>query len=112
VFLFFRAKSCPLCRSQLGAFAAVAARFRAAGVVVVASSPDSPSTLAALRRELGLPMRLLSDADEQAVNALCGGVAHCQILVDARGVVRWGTFSESWGHPPTPMALLDSHLAW
>jgi len=106
VLLFFRATSCPLCRGQLAAFAKVAARFRAAGVQVVAASPDMPAALAKLRRELDLPMRLLSDGGEQAVNTLCGGLAHCELLLDARGVVRWGAFSESWSHPPEPDALL------
>ncbi|HEY4185102.1 MAG TPA: hypothetical protein VGP07_08535, partial [Polyangia bacterium] len=81
-------------------------RFSAAGIQVVASSPDGPAVLAELRLQLGLPIQLLSDADEQAVNALCGGVAHCQILVDDDGIVRWGAFSESWSHAPSPEALL------
>jgi peroxiredoxin len=108
VLLFFRASSCPLCRAQLAALAGAAGGFLAAGAEVVAASPDTPATLADLRRELQLPIRLLSDADEQAVNALCGGVAHCQILVDPQGVVRWGAFSESWSHSPSPEALLDA----
>jgi peroxiredoxin len=106
VLLFFRATSCPICRSQLTAFAQTAARFEAAGIQVVATSPDSPAALAEMRRELGLRMRLLSDTGEQAVSALCGGLAHCQILADAAGVIRWGAFSESWCHPPPPEALL------
>jgi peroxiredoxin len=104
--LFFRASTCPICRTQLQALAAVATRFSAAGIQVVASSPDGPAVLADLRLQLGLPIQLLSDADEQAVNALCGGVAHCQILADADGIVRWGAFSESWSHAPPPEALL------
>jgi peroxiredoxin len=108
VLLFFRATSCPLCRTQLAAFAKAAARFRAAGVQVVAASPDMPAALAKLRRELELPIRLLSDRDEQAVNALCGGLAHCELLVDDQGVVRWGAFAESWSHPPEPEALLEA----
>jgi peroxiredoxin len=106
VLLFFRATSCPICRSQLTAFAQTAARFEAAGIQVVATSPDSPAALAEMRRELGLRMRLLSDAGEQAVSALCGGLAHCQILADSAGVIRWGAFSESWCHPPPPEVLL------
>jgi peroxiredoxin len=108
VLLFFRATSCPLCRTQLAAFSKLAARFHAAGVQVVAASPDMPAALAKLRRELELPIRLLSDGDEQAVNALCGGLAHCELIVDEKGVVRWGAFSESWSHPPEPEALLQA----
>lgn len=108
VLLFFRATSCPSCRAQLTAFAAAATKFRAAGVQVVATSPDSPATLAALREELHLPMRLLSDVDEQAVTLLCGGLAHCELLTDARGMIRWGTFSENWCHVPTPETLAEA----
>jgi peroxiredoxin len=108
VLLFFRAASCPVCRRQLAAFAQVAARFHAAGVEVVASSPDTPADLAKLRRDLDLKMRLLSDSDEQAVNALCGGLAHCELLTDPQGIVRWGAFSESWSHAPAPEALLEA----
>jgi len=104
--LFFRASSCPVCRAQLTAFAKEEARFTAAGLQVVAASPDPPPVLAALRGELGLTMSLLSDADEQGVNALCGGLSHCELLADAQGVVRWGAFAESWSHAPGPEALL------
>ncbi|HEX2659414.1 MAG TPA: redoxin domain-containing protein, partial [Polyangia bacterium] len=55
VLLFFRATSCPSCRAQLAAFAGAAATFRAAGVEVVAASPDSPATLATAREQLHLP---------------------------------------------------------
>jgi peroxiredoxin len=106
LFLFFRAASCPICRAQLRALRDAEARFRSAGVSVVACSPDTPETLAALRSELGVPMRLLSDTGERAVNELCGGVAHCQIFADAAGVIRWGAFAESWSHPPAPEAVL------
>ena len=108
VLLFFRAASCPSCRAQLTAFAAAAAKFRAAGVEVVASSPDSPETLADARERLHLPMRLLSDTDEQAVSLLCGGLAHCELLADARGVIRWGAFSETWSRVPPPETLAEA----
>lgn len=105
VLVFFRATSCPSCRAQLAAFAAAAAQFRAAGVEVVATSPDSPEVLATAREQLHLPMRLLSDADEQVVSLLCGGLAHCELLTDARGVIRWGAFSETWSRVPAPETL-------
>jgi len=106
VLLFFRASSCPVCRAQLTAFAKEEPRFAAAGLQVVAASPDPPGALAELRGELGLTMALLSDPDEQAVNALCGGLSHCELLADAGGVIRWGAFAESWSHAPGPAALL------
>ena len=108
VLVFFRASSCPSCRAQLTAFAAAAAKFHDAGVQVVATSPDPPATLATLRSELHLPMQLLSDADEQAVSVLCGGLAHCELLADARGVIRWGAFSENWCHVPAPETLAEA----
>jgi peroxiredoxin len=107
LWLFFRSASCPFCRTQLGAFAKAAAKLRAAGLNLVATSPDTPDTLATLRRQLALPMQLLADNGEQTVTAVCGGVAHCELLVDAQGVVRWGAFSESWSQTPGPEALLD-----
>lgn len=106
VLLFFRATSCPVCRAQLTAFAKEESRFAAAGLQVIAASPDPPQALAELRGELGLSMALLSDPDEQAVNALCGGLSHCELLADADGVIRWGAFAESWSHAPAPDALL------
>ena len=108
VLVFIRAASCPSCRAQLTAFAAATAKFRAAGVEVVAISPDSPETLAAAREQLHLPMRLLSDADEQAVSLLCGGLAHCELLSDARGAIRWGAFSETWSRVPSPETLAEA----
>ena len=106
--VFFSTSSCPSCRKQLGAFARAAPGFRAAGVEVLAISPDSPEILADLQRELGLPMRLLSDIDAQAVTALCGGLSHCEILTDSRGLVRWGAFSESWSQAPAPETLAEA----
>jgi len=106
VLLFFRATSCPVCRAQLTAFAKQEPLFTQAGLQVVAASPDPPGALVQLRGELGLTMTLLSDPDEQAVNALCGGLSHCELLADAGGVIRWGAFSESWSHAPGPDALL------
>ena len=108
VLLFFRATSCPVCRAQLTAFARDEARFTAAGLRVVAASPDPPQALAQLRGELGLTMDLLSDPDEQAVSALCGGLSHCELLADAGGVSRGGAFAESWSHAPGPEALLGA----
>jgi len=108
VLVFFRTASCPSCRAQLTALAAAAPRFRAAGVEVLAISPDSPAALATARTQLHLPMRLLSDADEQAVSVLCGGLAHCELLADAGAVIRWGAFSESWSRVPSPEALAEA----
>jgi peroxiredoxin len=104
---FFRGADCEYCREQLKQLAARAVEVAQAGVQLLAVSPDPPATSARLRRELGLPFPLLSDQGEQAVSQLCGGLAHCQLLVDARGVVRWAGLSESWSDVPAPEALLE-----
>jgi peroxiredoxin len=108
--LFFRGVYCPSCRAQLAALAERAGEIEASGVQLVAVSPDPPEALARLRAELGLRFRLLSDETESAVAALCGGLAHCQLLVDPGGTVRWAAFSESWSTTPPPGAILQAAL--
>jgi peroxiredoxin len=103
--IFFRAASCPSCRAQLAAAAALGA---IADVRLVALSPDPPERLAALRRELALPFVLVSDEDEQAVARSCAGLAHCQLLVARDGHIRWGGWTDSWARPPSPAALLEA----
>ena len=78
------------------------------GVELIAISPDQPEALARLRAELGLSFRLLSDSNETAVTALCAGLAHCQLLADGKGIVRWGAFSESWSAATAPEAILQA----
>lgn len=106
--VFFRAARCPYCRSQLAGLAVAAPRFLDEGVRVVGLSPDDGVVLAAMRTELGLPFALASDEDELAVASLCNGRAHCQVLVDAGGVVRWTAVSENWSDVPAPSALLQA----
>lgn len=106
--LFFRGVYCPSCRAQLQALKSHAGEIESSGVQLIAISPDQPEALARLRAELGLKFRLLSDANETAVTALCAGLAHCQLLVDSAGVVRWGAFSESWSAATAPEAILQA----
>jgi mycoredoxin-dependent peroxiredoxin len=108
--VFFRGVYCPSCRAQLTALAERAGAIESSGVQLVAVSPDPPQALARLRAELGLRFRLLSDETEAAVAALCGGLAHCQLLVDAGGTIRWGAFSESWSQASPPDTVLRAAL--
>jgi peroxiredoxin len=109
--LFFRGVYCPSCRAQLQALAERTAAIESSGVELIAISPDQPEALARLRAELGLRFRLLSDANETAVTALCAGLAHCQLLVDREGIVRWGAFSESWSAATPPEAILQAAIS-
>jgi peroxiredoxin len=105
---FFRGAACDGCREQLLELGARAAEVAQAGVQLLAVMPDSPEMLARLRRELALSFPFLSDRDEQATTALCGGVTRCQLLVDPEGIVRWAGANEGAQRHPTPQALLDA----
>jgi peroxiredoxin len=76
-------------------------------VRLVAISPDPPAVLARLRAELGIGFELVSDEDEEAVTSMCAGLAHCQLVLDAAGVIRWARGSESNDARLPPAALLD-----
>lgn len=95
--VFYRGVWCPSCQRRLAALRALAGKLR-----IVAISPDAPDTLARVPSRF----ELLSDEGEQAVTALCAGLAHCEALVDAGGVVRWAGASESWSRAADPDALL------
>jgi len=105
---FLRGAYCAYCREQLVQLRARAAEVARSGVQLIAVTPDPPAISARLRRELALPFPFLSDPGEQAVTALCGGLAHCQLLVDPEGMVRWTGASESWSESPAPEALLET----
>jgi peroxiredoxin len=77
-------------------------------VRVVAISPDPPSALRRLRRDLHLDFPLVSDAGERSVAVFCGGLAHCFVLLDAAGTVRWAGASERWSHVPPLETLLQA----
>lgn len=104
----FRSAACSGCREQLLALNARAAEVAQAGVQLLAVMPDSPEMLARLRSELALSFPFLSDRDEQATTALCGGVTRCQLLVDPEGIVRWAGANEGAKDNPTPQALLEA----
>jgi peroxiredoxin Q/BCP len=108
--LFFRGVYCPSCRAQLQALAERRAAIESAGIQLVAVSPDPPEALARLRDELGLRFALLSDESELAVTSLCGGLSHCQLLVDPAGTIRWAALSESWSSTAPPEAILQAAM--
>lgn len=104
----FRGAACDGCREQLRALGARAGEVAQAGVQLLAVLPDPPEKLARLRGELELSFPFLSDRDQQATSALCGGVTRCQLLVDAQGIVRWAGANESANEDPEPQALLEA----
>ena len=75
---------------------------------VVGISPDPPVALARLEQELHLGFPLVSDAGERAAAAFCGGLAHCLVLLDAAGDVRWAGASERWSRLPPLETLLQA----
>ena len=78
---------------------------------MVGISPDTPPVLARLRRSLAIQSALVSDPHERVVTALCGGLSHCQVLIDPDGIVRWGVGTESWRAAPPPEALVEAARA-
>jgi hypothetical protein len=74
----------------------------------VGISPDRPVALARLGRELHLGFPLVSDPGERAVALFCGGVAHCLVLLDGAGDVRWAGASERWSRLPPLETLLQA----
>jgi peroxiredoxin len=77
-------------------------------VRVVAISPDPPPTLLRLRQDMHLDFPLVSDAGERSVALFCGGLAHCLVLLDAAGNVRWVGASERWSRIPPLEAVLQA----
>ena len=96
-----------MCRAQLAGLAEQAARFEGR-VRVVAVTRDGPQRLARMRAELPAAVTILSDPAERAPSALCEGLAHCQVLLDADGVVRWAAWSESWSEATPAASLLQA----
>lgn len=108
VILVYRSTFCSSCSAQLHGFAAQARPFLDAGVRVLAISPDPPEVAAALRERAGIPFPVLSDPYQTATAVLCSGGSHCELLLDGRGVVRWGAFSDNWREIPQPRTVLQA----
>jgi peroxiredoxin len=106
--VFYRGAWCPSCRAQLTALLPEVERFLSAGVSVVGISPDPPEISRRWSRELGLPFPLLSDESQRLAPDLCGGSAHCQLLVDKEGAVRWGSLTDNWRLNAPPSVVLQA----
>jgi len=110
VFVFYRGALCVACRAQLSALAERAAPFVAAGVRVFGVSTDPPAVSAEWKNTLGLPFSLLSDKHQNLVQSLCSARAHCLVLVDPEGKVRWGSLNDYWrGAQPAEAVLLAAY---
>lgn len=75
---------------------------------VIAIGPDPQEATAPLRERIGCPFPILSDEDRKASEALCGDAAHCELLLDGEGVVRWAAYTDSWREVPSPRAVLQA----
>jgi len=106
--IVYRGGWCPSCRARLTAFAPTVARFLDAGVEVIGISPDPPEVAARFRAELELPFPLLSDEEHRLAPKLCGSSAHCELLVDPAGVIRWGALNDNWRVRARPEAVLQA----
>lgn len=69
VIVFFRGHWCPYCRRYLSKLRDHYPRIEATGATLVAISPETPATSAALARELALPFLLLSDTGGTTIDA-------------------------------------------
>lgn len=96
VLVFFRGALCVACRAQLTKFADSAAPYLDRGVRLFGVSADPPAVSAEWKRTLKIPFPLLSDPHRALAQALCGQNAHCVVLVDSAGVVRWGALNDYW----------------
>lgn len=110
VLVFYRGGLCVACRAQLSALARHADPFIAAGVRVFGVSADPPNLSLEWKKTLSLPFSLLTDDHQGVVQALCNARAHCLVLVDPDGVVRWGALNDYWrGAEPAEAVLLAAY---
>jgi peroxiredoxin len=105
VILIFRGAWCPYCRAELGRLAKEERRFHDPHVQVFGVSPDSPDKHAQVRQLLRLPFPLLSDPGESVINQCAS--AHCVLIYDRHGILKWGSFSDKWRSPIDYAAVLE-----
>jgi tyrosinase len=92
VLLFYSGQQCPMCLEQLSAFNVAYEQFKAAGIEVVAISPDSSASLARVQKNYQFP--LLSDTDGSVSRSYGivdenGDASHGVAVVDQRGELFW-----------------------
>jgi peroxiredoxin len=110
VLVFYRGALCVACRAQLAALAEHAHPFLDAGVRVFGVSADPPGLSAEWKKTLSLPFSLLTDDRQGIAQTLCSARAHCLVLVDRGGVVRWGALNDYWrGAEPAVAVLLAAY---
>ncbi len=110
VLVFYRGALCVACRAQLTALADHAGPFIAAGVRIFGISADPPGLSAEWKKTLSLPFSLLTDDRQGIAQTLCSARAHCLLLVDPDGVVRWGALNDYWrGAEPAAAVLLAAY---
>ncbi len=61
-----------------------------------------------MKQSLNLPFTLLSDPTQRVVGTC--GLAHCALLLDKDGVIRWGVLTENWQQRLPPAAVLQAAL--
>lgn len=69
VLVFYRGGWCPYCNKQLGRISAIEKEIRAAGLQIVAVSPDAPALLRETAEKAGMDYSLMSDSDADAIRA-------------------------------------------
>lgn len=103
VFLFFPAAHTRVCEKELCTFRDSLAQYNALGAQVYGISVDTPFTLAAYMKELGLEFPLISDYNREATRAfgleislkgLPGFSQRAAIVADATGKVTWAWVAE------------------
>ena len=92
VLIFYSGQQCPMCLEQLSAYNVAYGQFKAAGIEVVAISPDSPASLSRVQQNYQFP--LLSDADGSVSSSYGivdenGNASHGVAVVDQGGELFW-----------------------
>ncbi len=84
--------------------------FIAEGVRILGVSADPPPVSAKWKNTLGLPFSLVSDPHQELVESLCNARAHCLLLIDPQGRIRWGVLNDYWrGAQPAEAILLAAY---
>ncbi len=97
---------CTPCRSEMPAFALMAARFQRRGIDVVGiDQEESASQVTRFAREFALPYRVYIDRDGVTHTVLGARMIPTTIYVDGRGVIRW-----QHAGPLTQQDMLDLAL--
>jgi peroxiredoxin len=112
VILVVRSGLCASCESQLKDLAAqVRSSAEERPLHVLAITKDPPSINRQLRHDAKIPFALLSDEQAVVSNQLCNGRAHCLVVADAHGAIRWGVLSDNWRKPPPTARALAAAYA-